>query len=70
MELATLYLTDYILKQLDNNLMNICLDLSKAFDSLDHNLKKHYESTGAALSLFRSYLADRRQYVVYDKLFS
>ena len=39
-ELANLYLTDYTLKQIDNNLipMNIYLDLSKAFDTLDHNI--------------------------------
>ena len=39
-ELATLYLTDYNLKQMDNNLipMNIYLDLSKSFDTLDHNI--------------------------------
>ena len=37
-ELATLYLTDYTLKQMDNNLIpiNIYLDLSKAFDTVDY----------------------------------
>ena len=72
-ELATLYLTDYTLKEMDDNRipMNIYLDLSKAFDTLDHNilLKKleHCGITGTALSLFQSYLSDRKQYVVYDK---
>ena len=39
-ELDTLYLTDYTLKQMDNNriAMNIYLDLSKAFVILDHNI--------------------------------
>ena len=72
-ELATLYLADYTFKQMDNNLipMNMYLDLSKVLDTLDHNilLKKleHYGITGTALSLFRSYLTNRKQYVVYDK---
>ena len=55
---------------MDNNhiLMNIYLDLSKAFNNLDHNiLLKNCEITGTTLSLFRRYLTDRKQYVVYDK---
>ena len=51
--------------------MNTYLDLSKAFDTLDHDTLyknlEHYEITGAALSLFRSYLTDRRHHVIYDK---
>ena len=37
-ELATLYLTDYSIKHKHNNLilMKTYLDLSKAFDTLDH----------------------------------
>ena len=61
-ELATLYLTDYILKQMDNNLiipMHIYFDLSKAFDTLDHTIVlKNYGTTETLVYLFRNYLTE------------
>ena len=46
---------------------NIYLDLSKAFDTLDHNILieklKFYGLTQSALTLLKSYLHERKQYV-------
>ena len=50
--------------------LNIYLDLSKAFDSLDHNILlekfKHYGIQNKSLELLRSYLTNRYQYVTFD----
>ena len=61
-ELAVLEVTYRITNQLDHSItpMNIYLDLSKAFDTLDHdillNRLQYYGVNGSALALFRSYL--------------
>ncbi len=50
--------------------INICLDLSKAFDTLDHTLLleklKHYGFAGVAYKLMKSYITNRKQYVEID----
>ena len=61
-----------ITNSLDNKLhcLGIFLDLSKAFDTLYHNILLHklklYGIRGLANTLIRSYLSDRKQCVVYD----
>ena len=52
--------------------INIFLDLSKAFDTIDHNIVIHklrfYGLDGSTLLLFESYLSNRRQYVEIDEM--
>lgn len=73
-ELASLELVNRMLKEMDENRvpLNIYLDLSKAFDTLDHDilLKKlsYYGIKNNALDLFESYLINRKQYVQYNEI--
>ena len=71
-ELAVLELVYRIHKEIDENKIqfSVFLDLSKAFNTLDHDILLHelqyYGITGTALDLFRSYLTERYQYVDYN----
>ena len=71
-ELAALELTDRILKDIDerNVSLAIFMDLSKAFDTLDHQIlltKLNFYGIGRlALDWFSSYLTGRKQYVEVD----
>ena len=67
---------DRITHELDlgNTTINIYIDLSKAFDTLDHNILisklQHYGFKGAALQLLISYLSNRKQFVQYGDTLS
>ena len=71
-ELASLEFTDRIMHHLDNKKIpiTIFLDLSKAFDTLDHSILldklQYYGVKNSALNWFSSYLSDRFQYVDYN----
>ena len=67
--LALTFLTDKIMKSLDNNeiVVGLFLDFTKAFDTLNHTVlinKLHkYGIRGNALNWIKSYLSDRNQFV-------
>ncbi len=73
-ELAALEMLDRIIEQLNNKLtpINFYLDLSKAFDSIDHDILayklEHYGIHNNSLALLRSYLTNRYQYVQVDSV--
>ena len=72
-ELATLELTDRINLELDkgNSPLAIFLDMSKAFDTLNHNILvsklNYYGIKNASLNWFRTYLKNRLQFVQIDQ---
>lgn len=66
---AILNFTNKVLEAFENNhfASGIFLDLSKAFDTLDHDILlhklSHYGIRGTAIDWFRSYLNNRHQFV-------
>ena len=75
-ELAALELIDSIYKKLDQGKTPIAifLDLSKAFDTIDHkiliNKLHHCGCRNISLNWFKSYLTERSQYVVINDTIS
>ena len=75
-DLACLELVDTLKNNLDKGETPVCffLDLSKAFDTLDHDilLKKlqYYGIRGLECNWFQSYLSNRMQYVDIDSIAS
>ena len=67
-ELAALELIDRLLAQLNSQMIsiNFYIDLSKAFDSLNHEILlyklSHYSVNSISSTLLRSYLSNRKQY--------
>jgi len=71
-ELAALEIVDRLVNKMDNQEtpINIYLDLSKAFDTIDHKILKnkleYYGIKETSLNLFDSYLTNRKQYVDFQ----
>ena len=71
-ELAALNLVDELTYKLDRGIipLNIYMDLSKAFDTLIHEILisklKHYGVRGEAIDLIRSYLYQRQELVEFN----
>ena len=75
-ELASLRFVDTLDKQMDNFYIptSILIDLSKAFDTLDHDIMlsklRYYGVSGIELKFFADYLLERFQYVDYSGICS
>ena len=71
-EYAAVKLVDHVSKEMEAGKIpaNVYVDLSKAFDTLVFGVLlfklKYYSVTGTALDLMKSYLTNRKQYVVFD----
>ena len=71
--MALLELVDKLSEAADKKLVSIgvFIDLAKAFDTVDHTILlrklEHYGIRGVPLSWFRSYLTNRRQYVMIGR---
>jgi len=75
-ELAALELTDRVITDMDKKEtpLAIFLDLSKAFDTINHKILlrklKYYGVRNIAYNLLESYLTNRKQYVAFDNTHS
>ena len=73
-EFAALELVDKILINMDKKStpIGIFIDLSKAFDTIDHTILldklNHYGFSDLALKLIKNYLSNRKQYVQMDDI--
>jgi hypothetical protein len=73
---AILDLQDFVAKNIvqDRWCLGLFLDLSKAFDTLDHNILLgklfHYGVRGVTLDWFRSYLTNRSQFTQFQSVAS
>lgn len=71
-DLAALRLLDHLTKEMDTNNIpiNVYIDLSKAFDTLNHNILihklRHYGLTESATKLLISYLSNQQPYVDFN----
>ena len=71
-ETAAIELVDTLKIEIDKGHLpvSIFMDLSKAFDTIDHTILlkklKFYGVDGISLELFKSYLTDRKQYVAIN----
>ena len=69
-------LSDKIAEAMDNkkHMMGIFIDLSKAFDTLNHSILlqklSNYGIRGVANDWFKNYLTSREQYVIYNNILS
>ena len=70
--MAIVQLVDKVTNAVEQNetTMGIFLDLSKAFDTIDHNILlyklEHYGFRGIVLGWFKNYLSNRKQFVSFD----
>ena len=70
--MALMILVDKVSKALENGeyALGLFIDFSKAFDTINYDILFtklfHYGVRGCALKWFKSYLTNRKQYVVYN----
>ena len=71
-ELTVVRLVDHLISQIDNysTPRNVYIDLSKAFDTLNHSILlsklQYFGITGCSNDLLRSYFSGRSQFVEYN----